>query len=167
MSKLDDINEVVESLFRSGTRYRSEKFVVLAAYLAVVGMSIAWAAVGLWKTQGLEAMFESSTIENIGDTTFALDNVGAFDWHDVRIALEDRYLMRLERLEADAPEKTLGPSDFKYYFHIPRPWGTARWERLEERPKPPSGAPSDLELESGDIDIHTREGRVDVRFERK
>ncbi len=166
MSKLDEINEVVESLFRSGTRYRSQKMFVVSMYLAIVGLSIAWAAIGIWQARGLEAVFESKEIQNLDEKTFALDNVGTLDWHDVRIALDHRYLARVDVLESGS-EKALDPSDFKYYYHVPRPWGTADWERLADTSKPSSHAPSDIQLDGQNVEIYSREGAIDVTVRRK
>lgn len=162
MSTLDELNEVVESLFKSGTRYRSEKIIIVGLYLVVTGVSAAWVFAGMEKLRGLDGEFESHKLmENIDDQNFTLANVGGADWHEVRVAVNDRFLVNFEKIKAESTER-LNPEDFKYFYHIPRPWGHAKWERLEAAEKPGQAAPGDLKVK--DIKVRAREGKVDVVY---
>jgi len=159
----DDINEVAESILKGGTRYRTEKITVVAAYVAIVVSSLGWAFSGFEFGARLEGEFEAQKIENIENQNFVLKNPTSTTWHDVRIVLNDRYLAKIDEVAA-GERMRLEPTDFRYYFHVPRPWGQREWERVGARSKPEAGAPRDVTIES--LAVHTRQGEVNVDIQR-
>ncbi len=156
---LEKVNEVAESLLKGGTRYHSEKIAVLAGYVAIVLASVVWAFSGVEIGSGMQGEFEAQTIENLEHQAFVLKNPGSTPWHDVRIVLNGQYLAKLDKVEPEGRPK-LSPADFRYYFHVPRPFGQKAWEKTATRPKPMASAPGNVEIDS--LAVHTREGEIDV-----
>ncbi|MFB6264318.1 MAG: hypothetical protein ABEL76_11945 [Bradymonadaceae bacterium] len=159
----ESAEEVVQSLFKPGTRYRSEKFAVLIVYVVVAGLTIVWVAEGVEKEFGLAGTFEVRKVEHLEDQNFVLNNTGQLAWRDVRVALNDEYLAKLDVVKSGT-QKILGPEDFRYYYYVPRRWGTETWETLADGSKPGAVAPGDLKVER--IDVHCRRGEVDVEYDR-
>lgn len=162
MWSFEKFNEVVESLQKEGTRYRTEKFAVIAIYLVLFVVSLVWAFTGIEITRQLEGELTVEKIENIGRHKFTLTNTGNTDWHEVRIVINERYLAEFEKVEAGNPRR-LGPEDFQYYYHVPRPWGAEEWERLESSAKPGPNYPLGLDVES--LTVRSREGEVEMTVE--
>jgi hypothetical protein len=160
---LEEVNEVAESLFKGGTRYHTEKLAVVVGYVVIVMASLVWAVSGVEIGSGMQGVFETQSIQNIDDQNFVLKNPGSTTWHDVRIVLNDRYLAKVDKVEGEK-RRGMKPSDFQYYFQIPRPWGQQEWEKAATQSKPKGTAPGDVEVES--LSIRTREGKVDVTVQR-
>jgi hypothetical protein len=159
MSMLDEINGVVESLFKAGTRYRTEKFILIGVYMVVVGVSVAWGISGIGARGGLVGEFETYSIAEIDEQKFVLKNVGEMDWKNVTVGINGRYLHHFEALNS-AKSTELNPEQFKYYFYVPRPLGYTGWERLASTDRPDSTAPSGVEID--DIAVRTEGGKVRV-----
>ena len=159
MPTLEDFNEVAESLFKGGTRYRSEKIAVISVYLFIVTASFVWAFSGIELGSTLKGEFEAQNIKNIDDQNFVVRNSSSSVWRDVRIVINGRYVAEIAKLKADQTMR-LSPEDFRYYYFVPRPWGSREWERVSSQPKPAETAPGDVDVK--DLTIQTRGGRVDV-----
>lgn len=159
MPTLDEFNEVGESLFKSGTRYQAEKWIVVGLYAVVVVSSALWAIIGTDLRGELVGEFESRQFADIQHRTFELSNTGRDEWRDVRVAVNGRYLVHFESI---APESSvrLKPEDFTYFYHVPRPWGHARWETVNAEPKPGPAAPSTLAVD--DLKVRAERGPIDI-----
>ena len=159
----DEINEVVNSILKGGTRYHSEKIAVVSVYVVVVLLSFVWAFSGFEIGSRIQGEFETQKLQNIDDQNFVLKNPSSTTWHDVRVVLNDRYLAKIDELKA-GKRLRLKPTDFQYYFYVPRPWGQRDWERMATQAKPGASAPGDVAIET--LSIHTREGEIDVAVKR-
>lgn len=159
MPTLEDFNEVAESLFKGGTRYRSEKIAVISVYLFIVAASLVWAFSGIELGSELTGEFEAQNIENIDDQNFVVRNSSSSVWRDVRIVINDRYVAQIPELKTDQTLR-LSPEDFRYYYFVSRPWGSEEWERISSQSKPAKTAPGSVDVEN--LTIHTRGGRVNV-----
>lgn len=159
----DEINEVVDSILKGGTRYHSEKIAVVAIYAGVVVLSLVWAFSNFEIGSQLNGVFEAQKIQNIEDQNFILKNPTSTTWHEVRVVLNDRYLAKIDEVKA-GKRLRLKPTDFQYYFYVPRPWGQKQWERTASESKPAAGPPGDVAIES--LAIHTREGKINVSVKR-
>lgn len=158
----EQANDVLDSLFSGGSRYQMEKLVTVAVYAIVAVGSLVWAFSGGGADNDLGATFEVEVLAEIDDVNFYLSNDGSKDWSRVRVALNRMYLWTTDEVPAET-RRTLGPTDFDYYFHIPRRWGRTDWEMLTEVDKPGAHAPTDLDLEL--VEIRAREGRSDIEFQ--
>lgn len=157
----DQANDVFDSLFSGGSRYQMEKLMTVAVYAIVAVGSLIWAFSGGGADNDLGAGFEVEVLTEIDDVNFYLSNDGDNDWSRVRVVLNRMYLWTTDEVEAGT-RRTLGPTDFDYYFHVPRRWGRADWEMLTEVEKPGAHVPTDLNLEL--VEISAREGRSDIEF---
>lgn len=161
LPSLDEFNDVLESLLQSGTRYRTEKIAVVGLYLLVVGVLLVWVLSGVELGTDLEGTLETEGSGEFGSKAFIVKNTGSGAWHDVRIVLNGRYLAKVDEVPANKQYR-FEPPDFTDYFHVPRPWGHATWERIGASDKPGRYAPNDLEVR--DVAVRAREGDVNIEL---
>ncbi|QDG54289.1 hypothetical protein FIV42_27150 [Persicimonas caeni] len=157
---LEQVNDVIDSLFSSGSRYQLEKIVTIAVYAIISVASLVWAFSGGSGDNELGAKFEVEQLTEIDDLNLHLIN-DSDAWTNVRVVLNQKYLWTTDKVEAGR-QKTLRPKDFEYYYYIPRPWGRHDWELLAQTPKPGPEAPSTLEVEF--VQIRASQGSSDVSF---
>ena len=158
--------EIIEGLFRRGSRYQSEKIMTMAGFVICSIASLAWAfSAGVGQNE-LGAKFGITRLKEIDHDVFFLTNDSSDHWTNVRVVLDRRYLYKRDELKAGS-RATLDRKDFAYFYYIPRTWGAAQWEGLDRAPKPDAWAPSVFEpsfvqirAEQGmlDIDLQAREG---------
>lgn len=156
---VQQVNQVVESLLSSGSRYRVEKITVIAVFLVISAASLVWAFSG-GVNNALNAYFEAGKLQEIDDQNLHLTNSGS-TWTTARVVLNRMYLWTTPEVEADS-QVTLQPADFSYYYYIPRAWGRENWERLADEEKPGPEAPSTLDIEQ--VRIWAREGSIDLEL---
>lgn len=155
---LEQVNDVVESLFSGGSRYQMEKIVTVVVYAIISVSSLIWAFSGGSGDNELGAKFEVEQLPEIDDQNLHLINDGG-EWTDVRVVLNQKFLWTADKVGADT-QVTLRPKDFTYYYYIPRPWGRHKWEGLSEHKKPGADAPADLEVKV--VQIRAHEGGSDI-----
>lgn len=158
----DEINDVFESLWKGGTRYRSEKLAVVGTYGVIAAVTVFWVVTGIEIAGELEGRMTTEGAGEIGGKTFVVENTGGTAWHDVRIVINDRYLAVQEEIPP-RNEARIEASEFRYYYHVPRPWGHRVWERAADRPKPGQKIPSDADVEK--VRAKSREGVVRLELE--
>lgn len=157
---LEQVNDVIDSLFSSGSRYQLEKIVTIAMYAIISVASLIWAFSGGSGENELGAKFQVEKLPEIDDLNLHLIN-DSNEWTNVRVVLNQKYLWTTEKVAAGRQE-TLRPKDFDYYYYIPRPWGRQDWELLSKEPKPGQKAPSTLDVEF--VQIRASQGSTDVSF---
>jgi len=155
----EQFNEVVESLLEGGTRYHTEKIAVVSLFGLSVVATLVWVLSGIEFGLDLEGRFEIEGSGELVETAFLLENTGSTAWRKVRIVVNGRYLAKLERVPS-GKQKRLEPEDFQDYFHVPRPWGEAVWERLGPSVRPGPRAPDHLEVR--EVAVRSREGSIPV-----
>lgn len=157
---LDQVNDVIDSLFSSGSRYQLEKIVTVAVYAIISVASLIWAFSGGGGENELGAKFKIEKLPEIDDLNLHLIN-DSDDWTNVRVVLNRKYLWTTDKVEAGR-QKALRPKDFDYYYYLPRPWGRQGWELLAKDPKPGKKAPPTLNVEF--VQIRANQGSTDVSF---
>lgn len=158
---LEQINEVIESLFSKGSRHQPEKIATVALYALVAIGSVIWAFSGGDTDNQLGAEFDIRYLAEIDDQNFFLKNTGETTWTSVRVVLNEKFLWTTDEVKA-GQQRTLGPDDFEYYYSIPRPWGRRGWEQLATREKPANVAPPMVKVEL--VQIRARQGRLDIEM---
>lgn len=158
---LEQFNEVIESLFSKGSRHQPEKLATIVVYgLIAIGSAI-WAFSGTDSDNELGAEFDMRQLQEIDDQNFFLKNTGDTTWTSVRVVLNEKYLWTTEEIPP-GQQQSLNPVDFKYYYHIPRPWGRRSWEQLATREQPAAVAPPLLKVDL--VQIRARQGRLDIEM---
>lgn len=158
---LEQFNEVIESLFNKGSRHQPEKMATLVLYTLVAVGSAIWAFSSPNSDNELGAEFDIRQLQEIDDQQFFLKNTGESKWTGVRVVLNEKYLWTIDEIPP-GQQQSLNPDDFKYYYHIPRPWGRRSWERLATRDKPADVAPPLVEVDL--VQIRARQGRLDIEM---
>ena len=158
---LEQFNEVIESLFSKGSRHQPEKIATIAVYAVVAIGSAIWAFSGTDSDNELGAEFDVRYLQEIDDQNFFLKNTGGSQWTKVRVVLNEKYLWTTDAVKP-GQQRSLRPSDFEYYYHIPRPWGRRGWEQLSDQDKPAETAPPMVEVEL--VQIRARQGRLDIEM---
>jgi hypothetical protein len=156
----DQIKEAWSSTFRRGSRYQVEKFSILGGYVVIVVGSLLWAMSGS-SDNALGAVFGRDKIQAIQREVYFLENTSHDPWTRVRVVMDKRYLHK--RASVDRLSRViLGPSDFTYFYYIPRTWGVRDWELLASKPKPEAEAPRDYVPNL--VQIRAYEGGLDIRL---
>jgi hypothetical protein len=158
---LEQFNEVIESLFSKGSRHQPEKIATIAAYALVAIASAVWAFSGTDSDNELGAEFDIKHLHEIDDQNFFLRNTGSTTWTGVRVVLNEKYLWTTDKVDAGA-QRTLRPSNFEYYYYIPRPWGRRSWEQLSKQDKPEKVAPPLVKIDL--VQIRAKQGRLDIEI---
>lgn len=156
------IKETLSSVFRRGSRYQTEKLGVVFIYVAVVIGSLIWGFSGTKFENELGADFGAENIEGIDKQVFFLENQSSDEWTNVRVIINQRFLKRLPKVEGNK-RVTLGPSNFDYFYYIPRAWGRRSWETLAKETKRPMKAPSGLKLKR--VQLRAAQGKLDLNMD--
>ncbi|MFP4597031.1 MAG: hypothetical protein ACLFVJ_02190 [Persicimonas sp.] len=159
---VDQINDVIDSVIKGGSRYQVEKVATIAAYAVISVASLIWAFSGGSGDDELGADFKVEELAEIDDMNLHLINDSDSDWTRVRVVINQKYLWTIDEVAAGS-QKTLRPTDFEYYYYIPRPWGRSDWEMLDDTEKPGPKASGKLDVEL--VQINAREGHSDLSFE--
>jgi hypothetical protein len=164
MSTMDDMQEVVESLGRTGTRYRVEKLALIGLYLVITATTVAWVfAGGRLLASRYAADFRVNQLDAIGSQTFYLTNVGTAAWEDVRVVLDDTYLKRIDHVK-QGERIELKPRHFHNFYRVPRHWGAAEWEQLTSADPQRPTAPGTVEVSDSTLRIGSKRGAIDINI---
>ncbi len=158
---LEQVNDVVESLFSGGSRYQMEKIVTVVVYAIISVASLIWAFSGGNGGNELGAKFKVEALTEVDDQNFHLINDGD-EWTNVRVVLNQKFLWTSPKVEGGR-QTLIRPKDFSYYYYIPRPWGRHPWELLSKTPKPGPKAPSTMKVHV--VQIHANEGGSDIKLD--
>lgn len=156
---LEQVQGVVASIFRKGSRHQAEKLATVLGFLFLSIGSVIWALSGTNPNNELGASFGPEKIEEIDRNIFFLENNSGEDWTNVRVVLNRQFLYKTKDHEA-GKRSTLGPQNFQYFYFIPRNWGINAWESLETKPKPDRLAPSTIDADL--VQIRADQGRIDI-----
>ncbi len=157
----EQIQETLLSVFRKGTRHQVEKLATVGAFVALSGLSVAWGLSGKGPENILGADFGTELIKEINKSTYYLANNSRDDWTNLRVVINNSYLYKSEE-QLSGKRQNLGPKDFKYFYYIPRVWGTQPTDVLADSPKSGPIAPSTLEPKT--VNIRSDEGRIDINL---
>ena len=157
----ESVSEALRSVFRRGSRYQTEKIVVVLVYLVLVAASAVWAFSGEGLENELGADFGIKRVEGITQRIYFLENLSSDSWTNVRVIINQRYLMALDKVEA-RERRTLKPDEFGYFYYIPRAWGREPWETLAKTPKPEYPAPMELDLKL--VQFRASQGKLDLQI---
>ena len=155
----EQIQETLLSVFRKGTRHQVEKVATVLAFVVLSALSVAWGLSGKGPENILEAEFGTELITEINKSTYYLANKSGDDWTNLRVVINNAYLYKADE-QRSLMRQPLGPTNFKYFYYIPRPWGTQPTDVLARSPKAGPIAPSNLEPKV--VNIRTDEGRIDI-----
>lgn len=151
---------MIEGLFRRGARYRAEKIGVIAAVLVLSIASALWAFSEPSDDEQLGVEFQVSG--GVVGFELLVENNGDDDLRDVRITLDRQYLYTTDTLGAGDSVR-LAAEDFRYAYHIPRPWGQKDWERLAGEDDKP-GPYLESSYDPSFVQIRSRQGRLDTEL---
>ncbi len=153
------IQDTLLSVFRKGTRHQVEKLATVGAFVVLSVLSVAWGLSGKGPENILNAEFGTELIKEINKSTYYLANKSGDDWTNLRVVINNAYLYKADE-QRSLKRQNLGPNDFKYFYYIPRVWGTQPTDVLAKTPKAGPIAPSNLEPKV--VNIRTDEGRIDI-----
>lgn len=156
----EQIQETLLSVFRKGTRHQVEKIATVLAFVVLSVLSVAWGLSGKGPENILEAEFGTELITEINKSTYFLANRSGDDWHNLRVVINNSYLYKADE-QRSLKRQPLGPKDFKYFYYIPRAWGTQPTDVLAKAEKAGPIAPSNLDPTV--VNIRTDEGRIDLK----
>lgn len=157
----ESLGEGLRSIFRRGSRYQTQKVVVVLVYLILVVASAVWAFSGEGLENELGADFGIKNVEGITQRIYFLENLSSDKWTNVRVIINQRYVMELTEMDA-RERRTLKPDGFGYFYYIPRAWGREPWELLTKKPKPEHAAPTELKLKL--VQLRAQQGKLDLKI---
>jgi hypothetical protein len=163
-ASVDEIRDRLMSLFEGGGRYQAEKLTVVGLYVAVCIATAVWVFTVDDEENELGASHGFETLKPLNKQVFFLENESGDDWTNVRVVLNQQYLFKTEKI-SDGERLMLRPSDFRYFYWVPRPWGRNDWEALSTDPKPSEFATDAVTWEL--VQVRAREGRLDLELDAK
>jgi hypothetical protein len=156
-----ELQQGFAGLFQWGSRYYAEKIGILVGFVVLSLASVVWAFSAPDDTNQLGA--ELYLRDVLVSFDLAVENTGNRAWTDVRIVLDKKYLFTADRIDGGATV-TVNSENLTYAYYIPRPWGLSDWEDLSAG-EPPRSRPATSYVPT-DVQVRTRQGRLDVTLER-
>lgn len=158
----EDVIDYLKPYFQPDTRRGQRGLIALGAYLVLSIASVVIAVTGGARpANALGASVHWRSGEGATYETLVVTNQSGDPWSDIIVVLDERYYHRLETMDINhTVALTIG--DFQDGYDVPRPEGTAPYERYTEWPEdtgPPTGyRPSEVRIRAAEGELNVTLG---------